>query len=59
MSLYSTVTPLSDSVPSVTEEYSITAVLQRDGITNEIIKKWAAQILIAVDILHKNGIICR
>lgn len=55
----SPISPISISVPSITEEYSITAVLQRNGITGEIIKRWAAEILVALDSLHRNGVICR
>ncbi len=58
LNLYS-LSPISDSAPSITEEYSITAALQRNGVTNEIVKKWAAEILTAVDVLHRNGVICR
>lgn len=52
--------PGSETVPSITEEYSATAILQRStGLSEETVKKWAAQLLIALDVLHQNGIICR
>ena len=56
---YTGISPFSESTPSITEEYSVTAILQRNGVTPELLKKWAAQILIAIDALHQHGIICR
>lgn len=56
---YSPMSTVSFSVPSITEDYSVTALLQRKGITKDLIKKWATEILIALDVLHQNGIICK
>ncbi|XP_065202147.1 ribosomal protein S6 kinase delta-1-like [Planococcus citri] len=56
---YSPMSTMSFSVPSITEDYSVTALLQTKGITKDLIRKWATEILIALDVLHQNGIICR